>query len=71
MKAERLLITEARALGFVFLRRSRHGEMWRHPITGQIVSLSRAVNTSNQPRTRLNALRSLRRAASAPTPIAS
>jgi hypothetical protein len=63
MKAERLLIHEARALGFEFHRRARHGELWRHPITGQIVSLSRVANTSNQPRTRLNALRDLRRAA--------
>jgi len=63
MKAEPLLIREARLLGFEFHRRARHGELWRHPITGQIACLSRRVNTSNQPRTRLNALRDLRRAA--------
>lgn len=67
MKAEPLLIREARSLGFEFLRRARHGELWRHPATGHVAALPRAANTSNQFRTRLNVLRSLRRAASPST----
>ena len=63
MNSCRVLRREAVNLGFQFVRDARHGEIWKHPLTGRVAMLARSSNVAGYQRGWTNQLKQLQRAA--------
>lgn len=59
----RILRREALNLGFEYVRDAKHGELWRHQLTGRVAMLARTSNLGGYQRGWTNQLKHLQHAA--------